>query len=99
MFGMGNKGSGYVWIVFLILLFCIIQLYNIFTPVMSTTDQLIGTYMNETNVSSGLYNQSLTTRQNIASVWTYWPLLFIFGLIIWAYISSSKREPDYYQTY
>lgn len=91
------KGSAQAWIIFLIALFCIILVYNVFTVVMAPTAATVTGILNDTTPVAGF--NSTATLTNIGTVWNYFPILLILGLIIWVFIASSRAEPVYESGY
>jgi len=90
----GNKGVAVVWIVILIAIFVTIQLYNIFSLVLAGEGGVfptVKTFLNESNDT--LAPKALQTIGYMETVWMYWPLIFIFGLLLWGIVSAQKKEP------
>jgi len=89
------KGVASVWLSALIGIFIVGLLYVIFsyvlfgqiTPVIYPQIQAINA------TASGLNSTQLDNTLNIIStVWMLFPLIFIFGLIFWAFVASQKTE-------
>lgn len=81
-----KKGSAaYVFIVLLASLFVIGLIY----VVMARPFDII-----YTSLYSNITSDMQPTAQKIRSVWIMYPMIVIFGLIVWAIISTLKREPD-----
>jgi hypothetical protein len=50
--------------------------------------------VNQTNSSAS--QSALQTFDILNIVWKYWPILFLFLLIIWAIVAAQKKEPYEY---
>jgi hypothetical protein len=91
------KGSAYVYLVVMVMIFVVMLVYNIFSYPLSALEPNIKDYINqtvnETNSTAG--SSALYTINIIDLVWKYWPLLLIFFLMIWAFVAAQKREPMY----
>ena len=80
-----KAAAGYVFIILLISIFTIGIVY----VTMAHPFQMIYQTFYD-NMSSDFQ----PTMQKIRSVWIMFPMIVIFGLIVWAFINSLKREPD-----
>ena len=86
----------YIWLNILVGIFVISLFYMIFSQVLYVHIQpLILPQLQ--NLSAPVNStQVRATLDLIEFVWQYWPLILIFGLIIYGIVASQKREPDYY---
>ena len=81
-----KKGAaGYVFIILLISIFAIGVIYVTMAHPFQEIFQVF-----YDNMSSDFQ----PTMQKIRSVWIMFPMIVIFGLIIWAFVNAQKREPD-----
>jgi len=94
---LNKKGSAAVWLIFLVTLFTITMIYNFLSYPVSNIQVNVKGWINDTVTSqnSTIGEKALSTLNVIDIVWQYWPLLFIFGLIIWAFLASTRKEPIY----
>jgi len=85
------------WLVAMTLIVVFVLIYNVFSGILSTVEPVMQAYINETVTSqnSTIGQQALTTLGYVDNAWTYWIILLIFGLIMWAFISASRREAQY----
>lgn len=90
-----KKGSAVAWFNILIGIFVIGLAYLIFS-------QVIYEYIRPT-VVSGLESLNTTAKDRALDtinlldiVWSYWPLILIFGLLLYGIIQAQRREPDEY---
>lgn len=89
------KGSAIKWLEILIAIFVISLFYLLFS-------QVIYQYVRPSVVAGlsapGINNTSAaTTLAIIDTVWQYWPLILIFGMILVGVVYSLRRDPDEYQ--
>jgi len=89
--------AAYVWLVVLTLIFVVMLVYNVFTSPLSQVEISTKEYINETlnQTNSTIAERAYSTINLAAIVWQYWPLLLIFGLLLWAYVATQRREPLY----
>jgi len=95
-----RKGSAYIYLVLLALIFCVILVYNVFSETLSIVEPEVKTFLNETvnQTNSTVAAQALSTIDIVGTVWHYWPILFLLLLFVWAWVSSQRKEP-YYEGY
>jgi len=92
------KGVAVVWLQCLIGIFIVGIVYTVFTYVLygNITPALYPSIEAINGTSSMVNTTQMNNTINIINmVWYVWPLMFIFGLIFWAFVASQKRE---YQT-
>jgi len=92
------KGIAVVWLQAMIGIFIVSLVYIMFSYVLyGQITPAIYPGIEAINSTSSMVNltQMNATINLINVVWMMWPLLFIFGLILWAFAASQKRE---YQT-
>ena len=85
------------WIVFLALLFTIWLVYEAFSPAvvgLSTNVEML-VNASDAGTNSVITQNSLSTLALIGTVWQYFPILLLFGLLLWAMLGSMKTEPQY----
>ena len=85
------KGVAVVWIYILISLFVIAFVYIIFSVILYSDTYGVATLVNVSTVNN---TQAQSTISTINTVWRWWPLPLMVGLILWGIVSSQKREPD-----
>jgi len=81
------RGQMYAWIVILVLVFVTGFLWIIFSEIYH--EYLFPEF--EEHLSSN--NETAITFTWIKNVWNYWPLILIFGLIIYGIVSALRKEP------
>lgn len=81
------KGVAYAWIMITVLVFVVGFMWVIFSEIYS--EHLFPTF--ETHLMSN--NDTKETFTYIKNVWSYWPIILIFGLIVYGIISALRREP------
>jgi heme/copper-type cytochrome/quinol oxidase subunit 2 len=82
----GNKAAaGFVYIILMVSIFIIGVIY---VTMAHPFQEIYQTFYN--NMSSDFQ----PTMQKIRSVWIMFPMITVFGLVVWAFINSLKREPD-----
>ena len=89
------KGSAVVWAYILIGLFTVTLLYIIFSQVIYVNVQpTVFNHLTVTNTTDT--TDAVATLNLIEDVWTWWPVIFILGLLLIGIIASQRREPDEY---
>jgi len=90
------KGTAIIWLNILAGIFFVALVYIIWS-------QVIYVYIKPIVVPAienmnGTYNttSALNTIALIDIVWQYWPLILIFGLILYGFVAAQRREPDQY---
>lgn len=86
---MNKKGQAYVWIFALAFLFMIGVVYIIMTKPFITIHDIFAPNFTGT--------QYEPTIQKIRTFWVVWPILVTVGIIIWALLSSMRRDPNFPQ--
>jgi len=89
------KGIALVWIYILIGIFIIGFMYLAFSyvyydhikPILN--DELV--YNNTSDTTP-----AVETLDLIDTVWRYFPIILIFGLLLYGFVAAQKREPDEY---
>jgi len=84
------KGAFYVWAAFLMFMFLIVMVYAMFSPIMSV---LIPSMQSQLNTSTPAGINASNTMNTITTVWTIWPFILLFGLLLWGFVASQRREP------
>jgi len=79
-----------IWIKAIAFLFVVGIIYIVF-----------GTLYSETRINTENLTQiqeAQDTLNWLDIIWKYWPLFLIFGVLLWAFLASQRREPgwDYY---
>lgn len=93
-FAKKRKGSAYAWLVVLVSMFMITIVYVFMSqPVADIIPAAKEDITNLTN--STTRTNILETFDTIDAVWKYWPLLLFFGLVLWAIVYSTRKEPEY----
>jgi len=85
-----HKGMVYTWIVVLAAIFIVSCAWIIMSQM------YVPNIFPEYGEQLDAFPETQTTYNTIVNVWNYWPLIFIFGLIAWAFARSQKREYDSY---
>jgi len=88
-----KKGSAFIWLVSLLAIFAIGTMYIIFAQPFGQ----IFTSVNESLSAIPASKQQVDfqpTLSKIVTIWKFWPLLFIFGMILWAVFWSIRRSPE-----
>ena len=83
------SGTGILaWIIILGIFFLVLFLYPTFSTIVADLDKQVR------NISEVSNSTDATGALDInATIWQYWPFLLAFGLILWAFYVSTKREP------
>jgi len=92
--GKNMKGQVFAWLAILVIMFTFILIYNIFTYPMTLTHEAMTDIINDSN--SSMATDALNTMDIIQNVWTYWPVVLIFFLLIWGLVAAQRREPVQY---
>ena len=50
------------------------------------------------NASSNV-TLALNAIETVRTVWYYWPLILIFGLLAYGFVAAQRREPDEFTYY
>lgn len=91
------KGALYVYFVILVVLFTLTFLYNIFSFPWVTTYTNMYEMINDTVANETIKSDAMQTMSYVNNVWTYWPIVLIFFLLLWGFVASQRKEPvDYY---
>lgn len=80
-----KKASVWAWFMITIAVFVIAILYMILTKPIIAIQSATSDVLNDTDYASS-YNRVIT-------VWKYWPIVMLLGLIILGIITSLKKEP------
>jgi len=93
-----NKGVVMVWLMILAGIFLIGMFYLIFTNVLYVhVSPVLRPEINALNETTAFNKtQALATYDLIHTIWRWWPLVLIFGLIFYGVVASQRREPDQY---
>jgi hypothetical protein len=89
----GMKGVIYVWLSILITIFVLMFCYLVFTDVLyNNVRPIVNTGVGNitTNYTPGAHDTLIL----LDVVWAYWPLILIFGLLIFGFIAAQRREPN-----
>lgn len=87
------KGTVIVWLQVLFGIFIIGGVYIIFSYVLYSDVAGIANIVNTSTINS---TQAQSTISIVSTVWRWWPLPLIVGLIIYGIVASQRREPDSY---
>lgn len=87
------KGTVIVWLQVLFGIFIIGAVYIIFSYVLYSDVAGIANIVNTSTINS---TQAQSTISIVSTVWRWWPLPLIVGLIIYGIVASQRREPDSY---
>ena len=96
---LGSKGVAIVWLNILFGIVIIGALYLIGTQILFVhiepmiKPEIESLPDNSTGINK---TEALETWETIYFVWRYFPLILLFGLILWGIVSSQKKEPDTY---
>ena len=86
------KGSLYVWFVVLAVIFVTGLIWTLMSQV-----YLINFFpVTETLLTDHNLTDAQSTLSTIEMIWNYWPLILIIGMLLWAFVSVQKKEPDTY---
>lgn len=88
-----KKGVMLVWITILVSIFVIMFLYLVFTDVYYNLVKPMS-IDGINNITSNTSTGAIDTLNFIDVVWTYWPIIFIFGLLLYGFIAAQRREPN-----
>jgi len=92
----GNKGVAYVWITILVVLFMVAIAYVVFSQVyVGNVWPQAEEYFESLNLTDEQSQKVQDTMTTIKNVWIYWPLMLIFGLLLWGIVSAQRKEPVY----
>jgi hypothetical protein len=94
---LSRKGQAFVWLEILAAIFVVGLFYVVWSWVLyGQVKALIMPQINTLN-SSTLNTTGMQSTINIIDiVWQYWPLIIIFGLILYGIVAAQKREPHEY---
>lgn len=87
------KGTVIVWLQVLFGIFIIGAVYIIFSYVLYSDVAGIANIVNTSTINS---TQAQSTISIVSTVWRWWPLPLIVGLVIYGIVASQRREPDSY---
>jgi hypothetical protein len=73
-----------VWFVVLVTIIATFVIYSVFWNVI--TVQLYQLAV--------VYSGNQSTADLVVLMWNYFPLPFLFSVIVWGFVSSIKKEPD-----
>jgi len=82
------RGAFYTWMVILVSMFIIAIVYAIMSPILNDYFFPMCSEVNNTNITS--------VCDTIQTSWNYFPLIVIFGLMLYGFVRAQKREPDEY---
>ncbi|HLD78167.1 MAG TPA: hypothetical protein VJB16_04005 [archaeon] len=86
----GRKGVAFVWLTALVIIFTIGLIYTTMTEPYETVWNYTHDRINDT-----AYEATFT---QLRTLWRYWPILTTVGIMLWAVLSSMRRDPnEYYQ--
>lgn len=84
-----NRKGAYAWLVATFFIFMIGFLWVIFNHVMN------GFFFPFFDENSADYPADAKATQNQVELsWNWWPLMAIIGVIFWAFVRSTKEEPQ-----
>ena len=81
------KGSMYAWIIITVLVFVVGFIWIILSQVYN------GTLFPEFEDELMANEDTAQTFTYIKNTWAYWPVILIFGLILYGMISALRKEP------
>ena len=85
---MKNEGNiASVWITVLVILFVTMLIYTTFYNLVAVTLYGLIVY----------YGGDVETANNVITFFRFFPTPFLFSVIVWAVISSFRRERDVYR--
>jgi len=90
---MKRKGSAYIGLVAMCLIFFGMLFYSLFTQVNGLVYEETYAMINETN--NTFTTSAKDTMEDLASVWGGFILLFVFGILSWGFMAASRKEPNY----
>lgn len=79
------------WFVALMLIMFVSIAYYAVTPAFRYIDDQYGTQINLTTSTHDAQNVVSTIRM----YWRVWPVIVLASLILWAFFSSLKQDPNY----
>jgi hypothetical protein len=88
--------AAFTWLEILSAIFVISLFYILWSYVLyGNVKAMIMPKINALDCSGTLNcTQMLNTINVIDMVWQYWPLILIFGLIVYGFVSSMRRDPN-----
>lgn len=86
-----QKGAAYIWLTVLVALGIIAVAYIAMNQVIYSD---YGLYNIVNSSINSTYPQKTLDTLNV--VWNYWPLIAVFGVIIWGFVRSQRREYEEY---
>jgi len=92
----GNKGAFNIWITVLASIFIVAVTYIIFNQALYADYGIFMTVNNSFNGTTLNITSAENTMSLIKTVWDYWPLIAIFGFLVWGFARSQRREYDTY---
>jgi len=81
-----KKGSMFAWVIITVLVFIVGFVWIMFSEILYE-----GVFPAFDNLSTN--NETSDTYEQIKDVWAYWPLLLIFGLVVYGIAQALRREP------
>lgn len=81
------KGVLYAWIMITIVVFVVGFIWIIFSQIY--VEHLFPQFEEDLMAN----NDTATTYTWIRANWSYWPLILIFGMIVYGIVSALRREP------
>lgn len=73
-----------VWFIVLVTIIATFVVYSVFWNIIT---------VNLYNLAIA-YSGNRTTADLVVLMWNYFPVPFLFSIIVWGFISSIRREPD-----
>ena len=87
----GTKGAFSIWLTALASIFVVALIYLIFNQVLYGSYGLVETVNASFNETTNVnLTQPLSTMNIIQIVWNNWPIVAIFGILVWAFAKSAS---------
>lgn len=80
---MNNKGNAFAWISAIGTLFVVAIVYIIMTKPFE--------YIYEVTAAANFTGYT-ETRQLLQTTWQWWPAIVVFGVILWVFIQTLRRD-------
>ena len=91
-----KKGDGWVFLVGLISLFFVGLVYIVMTQPFYQINDAINNSMS--NADPTILARSQDSFSRINTVWNWWPIIVILGIILWVILNMIRRQPyQYYE--
>lgn len=84
-----KRGQAFVWVFALAFLFMVGLIYIVMTKPFILVHDLLTPNLTGTEFEP--------TIDKIVTFWRVWPILVIVGIILWALLSSMRRDPNFPQ--